>query len=97
MCLQLPLNVRDIDFAVPFYTKLFGVEPKKRKPGYANFVITEPPLKLVPFEAPAAGERLNHLGVEVFNDAEVSRAEQRTKTNGVQHWTENETVCCQAR
>ena len=97
MRLQLALNVKDLDSAVDFYSKLFGVEPRKLKPGYANFAIAEPPLKLVLFETPAAGERLNHLGVEVFDDAEVSRAEQRIKTSGLQHRTENDTICCHAR
>ena len=97
MRLQLALNVKDLDSAVDFYSKLFGVEPRKRKPGYANFAIAEPPLKLVLFEAPAAGERLNHLGVEVFDDADVSRAEQRIKTSGLQHLAEDDTICCHAR
>lgn len=97
MRLQLALNVKDLDSAVDFYSKLFGVGPRKRKPGYANFAIAEPPLKLVLFEAPAAAERLNHLGVEVDDDADVSRAEQRIKTSGLQHWTENDTICCHAR
>ena len=97
MRLQLALNVKDLDSAVDFYSKLFGVEPRKRKPGYANFAIAEPPFKLVLFEAPSAGERLNHLGVEVFDDADVSRAEQRIRTSGLPHLTENDTICCNAR
>ena len=47
---QLALNVSDIDAAVEFYTKLFGAEPAKRHPGYANFAISNPPLKLVLIE-----------------------------------------------
>ena len=62
---QLALNVNDIDEAVSFYTKLFGTEPAKRRPGYANFAIAEPPLKLVLLENPGQGGTLNHLGVEV--------------------------------
>ena len=62
---QLALNVNDIDEAVAFYTKLFGTEPAKRRPGYANFAISEPPLKLVLLENPGQGGSLNHLGVEV--------------------------------
>ena len=62
---QLALNVNDIDEAVSFYTALFGTEPAKRRPGYANFAITEPPLKLVLLENPGQGGTLNHLGVEV--------------------------------
>ncbi len=62
---QLALNVSDIDEAVAFYTTLFGAEPAKRKPGYANFAIAEPPLKLVLLENPGQGGSLNHLGVEV--------------------------------
>ena len=62
---QLALNVNDIDEAVTFYTKLFGAEPAKRRPGYANFAIAEPPLKLVLLENPGQGGSLNHLGIEV--------------------------------
>src|SRR6187200_2551621 len=62
---QLALKVDDIDQAVAFYSKLFAAEPAKRRPGYANFAIAEPPLKLVLFENPGADARLNHLGVEV--------------------------------
>src|SRR5690242_345987 len=62
---QLALNVNDIDEAVSFYTKLFGTGPAKRRPGYANFAISEPPLKLVLLENPGQGGTLNHLGVEV--------------------------------
>jgi len=61
---QLALNVNDIDEAVSFYTTLFGTEPAKRRPGYANFAVTEPPLKLVLLENPGQGGTLNHLGVE---------------------------------
>ena len=63
--LQLALNVTDIDQAVAFYSKLFGAEPAKVRPGYANFAIAEPPLKLVLLENPGRGGSLNHLGVEV--------------------------------
>src|SRR6516165_5579974 len=77
---QLALNVNDIDEAVSFYAKLFGTEPAKRRPGYANFAVTEPPLKLVLLENPGQGGTLNHLGVEVDSadqvDAEQARLAQ---------------------
>ncbi|MCC5626815.1 VOC family protein [Nostoc sphaeroides CHAB 2801] len=68
---QLALNVSDIDAAVDFYSKLFGTEPAKRRPGYANFAIAEPPLKLVLIENTEAAGTLNHLGVEVETTNEV--------------------------
>ena len=97
MRLQLALNVEDLDSAVDFYSKMFGVAPAKLKPGYANFAIDEPPLKLVLFEEPNAPERLNHLGVEVFDDADVGEARQRVSAGGIQHFDENDTTCCHAR
>ena len=97
MRLQLALNVRDLDAAVDFYSKLFGVEPRKREPGYANFAVAEPPLKLVLFEDPTASERLNHLGVEVFDDADVSNATNRIRAAGLEYSVENDTTCCHAR
>lgn len=97
MRVQLALNVRDIDEAVAYYGKLFGAEPHKRRPGYANFEIAEPPLKLVLFEDPDADERLNHLGVEVFDGALVDRAERRMDAAGILDEAERDTVCCHAR
>ncbi|MDJ0866254.1 MAG: ArsI/CadI family heavy metal resistance metalloenzyme [Myxococcota bacterium] len=97
MRLQLALNVRDLDAAVAFYSKMFGVGVHKRKPGYANFAIEEPPLKLVLFELPDAPERLNHLGVEVFEDEDVEAATERLKAAGMADLVEDETTCCYAK
>src|SRR6266568_4740037 len=69
---QLALNVSDIGEAVAFYTKLFGTGPAKVRPGYANFAIAEPPLKLVLLENPGQGGRLNHLGIEVIDTDAVA-------------------------
>ena len=96
MRLQLALNVRDLDEAVAFYEKLFDAKVNKRRPGYANFALDRPPLKLVLFEAPGAPERLNHLGVEVFEDGEVSAATERLKAAGLASLVEDETTCCYA-
>lgn len=97
MRLQLALNVKDLESAIAFYSKMFGVEVNKRKPGYANFAIDQPPLKLVLFELPDAPERLNHLGVEVFDDASVGAATERLKAAGMEHLVEDETTCCYAK
>ncbi|MEZ5143144.1 MAG: ArsI/CadI family heavy metal resistance metalloenzyme [Acidimicrobiales bacterium] len=93
--LQLALNVRDIDAAVDFYSKLFATEPAKRKPGYANWEIADPPLKLVLFEAPEGGT-LNHLGVETDSAAEVTEAEARLAGTGLATTGVDDTVCCYA-
>jgi len=97
MRLQLALNVNDLEKAVDFYSKMFGVAVNKRKPGYANFAIAEPPLKLVLFEVPGADERLNHLGVEVFEDEQVSVATDRLRAAGMDTLIEDETTCCYAK
>ena len=90
---QLALNVPDIDEAVVFYSKLFATEPNKRKPGYANFAIADPPLKLVLFEKAGAETRLNHLGVEVPTTDDVSAHQARLTGEGVQTVEENGTCC----
>ncbi len=95
MRLQLALNVPDLDAAVRFYEKMFDTPVHKRKPGYANFAIADPPLKLVLFEQADASERLNHLGVEVFEDGEVTAITDRLAKSGVDHETED-TTCCYA-
>lgn len=96
MRLQLALNVDDIDQAVEFYSKLFDAQPAKRKPGYANFAIDRPPLKLVLLEMPDASERLNHLGVEVFDQAGVDGAIERLTQSGIAGEIEVERTCCHA-
>ncbi len=94
MRLQLALNVNDLDAAIDFYSKAFGAEVNKRRPGYANFAIDSPPLKLVLFENPDANERLNHLGVEVFDDADVASAAKRLEAARIEHEVQEEEVCC---
>lgn len=94
MRLQLALNVRDIDEAVAYYAKLFDAEPHKRRPGYANFAIEMPPLKLVLFENPNATERLNHLGVEILELGEIQTQSRRLHNAGILDEPEFETTCC---
>ena len=96
MRLQLALNVRDLNEAVRYYTKLFGVEPHKQRPGYANFAMDRPPLKLVLFENSQADERLHHLGVEVFDAAEVEAALTRLQPEGLVEAVQRDETCCHA-
>lgn len=92
---QLALNVTDIDAAVDFYQKLFGTEPAKRRPGYANFAIADPPLKLVLIEDSAqVPGSLNHLGVEVESAEEVTAAQSRLAGAGLVTAIEDEVTCC---
>ncbi|MEE2036941.1 ArsI/CadI family heavy metal resistance metalloenzyme [Nocardiopsis sp. CT-R113] len=94
---QLALNVADLEGSVAFYSTLFGVEPAKRRPGYANFAITEPPLKLVLIEGePGQETRLDHLGVEVETTEQVDAAAGRLKEAGLATFAENDTSCCYA-
>jgi catechol 2,3-dioxygenase-like lactoylglutathione lyase family enzyme len=94
---QLALNVSDLDEAVAFYSRLLGVGPAKRKPGYANFAVADPPLKLVLFETgEGVGERLNHLGIEVDSTDEVVAATARLDRSGLGTDVEEQTTCCYA-
>ncbi|MCW2885909.1 MAG: hypothetical protein QOE54_2582 [Streptosporangiaceae bacterium] len=94
---QLALRVADLEASIAFYTKLFGTEPAKLRPGYANFAITEPPLKLVLLEG-ETGEatRMDHLGVEVETTAQVTAATQRLADQGLDTAVEDDTSCCYA-
>jgi hypothetical protein len=94
--IQLALNVDDIDEAVAFYSKLFDSEPAKRRPGYTNFAIAEPPLKLVLLQNPGQCGSINHLGVEVASTDEVVAATQRFMTEGLETRIEDGTTCCYA-
>ncbi|MET9930501.1 MULTISPECIES: ArsI/CadI family heavy metal resistance metalloenzyme [unclassified Streptomyces] len=94
---QLALRVADLEGSIAFYTKLFGVEPAKRRPGYANFAVTEPPLKLVLIEGETGEDtRLDHLGVEVESTERVTAAATRLKDADLTTAEENDTSCCYA-
>ncbi|MEO7556637.1 MAG: ArsI/CadI family heavy metal resistance metalloenzyme [Acidimicrobiales bacterium] len=91
---QLALNVSDLDAAVAFYSKLFATEPTKRRPGYANFAIAEPPLKLVLIEGVGDPGTVNHLGVEVGSTDEVAAANERLTSEGLALAVEDNVSCC---
>jgi len=91
---QLALNVSDLDTAIDFYSKLFATEPAKVRPGYANFAIAEPPLKLVLIEGTGTAGTLNHLGVEVASTDEVTAATARLSGEGLACATEEQVSCC---
>jgi lactoylglutathione lyase len=92
--LQLALNVDNLDEAITFYSKLFNTEPAKVKPGYANFAVTEPPLKLVLVENPSHGGTLNHLGIEVTSSETVHDEIARLADEGLFTEEELNTTCC---
>ncbi len=91
--LQLAINVSDLDAAIEFYSRLFGTGPAKVKPGYANFAVADPPLKLVLFEG-SEGGTINHLGVETDSADEVVAAEARLAAAGLVTTGIDDTICC---
>ena len=94
---QLALRVADLDASIEFYSRLFGAGPAKRRPGYANFAIAEPPLKLVLFEGdPGQATVMDHLGVEVETTELVAEATRRLSAEGLATTTEQDTACCYA-
>ena len=94
---QLALNVDDLDASIAFYSTLFGSEPAKVRPGYANFAVAEPPLKLVLIENPGHGGSINHLGVEVPDTDAVDAEQARLAAAGFAATEERDTTCCYAR
>ncbi|MBO0773507.1 MAG: VOC family protein [Actinobacteria bacterium] len=94
---QLALNVSNLDEAIAFYSRLFGAKPAKTRPGYANFAIAEPPLKLILMESPGYGGTLNHLGVEVADTGAVEAEQARLAEAGLASVEQRGTTCCYAR
>jgi catechol 2,3-dioxygenase-like lactoylglutathione lyase family enzyme len=95
--LQLALNVNNLDESVAFYSRLFSTQPAKVRPGYANFAVAEPPLKLVLLENPGQGGTLNHLGVEVDDVDTVDREQARLADADIATTEERSSTCCYAR
>ena len=93
---QLALNVEDLDAAIAFYSKLFSTTPAKVRPGYANFAVAEPPLKLILIAGNGEPGSLNHLGVEVESTDDVAATQQRLSGEGLATATEDEVTCCYA-
>ena len=94
MRLQLALNVADLTAAIDFYSKMFDVAPAKVRHGYANFVVDDPPLKLVLFEGAGADGSINHFGVEVETAEQVVDAERRLSNAGLATTGVDDTICC---
>ena len=94
--IQLALDVDDLEASIAFYTTLLGAGPAKRRPGYANFAVTEPPLKLVLLENPGRGGGLNHLGVEVESSEQVHAETARLADAGLLTDEQIGTTCCYA-
>ena len=95
--IQLALNVDDLEQSIEFYTRLFGTEPAKVRPGYANFAIAEPALKLVLIENPGHGGSLNHLGVEVLDTDTVDAEQTRLAAAGLASVDQRDSTCCYAK
>lgn len=95
--IQLALNVDDLDTSIAFYSTLFGTTPAKVRPGYANFAVAEPPLKLVLLENPGQGGSINHLGVEVGDVDTVDSEQARLAEHGLATLDERGTTCCYAK
>jgi catechol 2,3-dioxygenase-like lactoylglutathione lyase family enzyme len=95
--IQLAINVEDLDESIGFYSKLFRAEPAKVRPGYANFAIADPPLKLILIENRGQGGSLNHLGVEVADTDAVDAEQRRLADAGLASIDERDTTCCYAR
>jgi catechol 2,3-dioxygenase-like lactoylglutathione lyase family enzyme len=93
---QLALNVDDLEASVAFYSRLFAADPAKVRPGYANFAVADPPLKLVLIENPGHGGSLNHLGVEVADTDAVDAEQSRLAQVGLATVDERDTTCCYA-
>jgi catechol 2,3-dioxygenase-like lactoylglutathione lyase family enzyme len=93
---QLALNVDNLDESIAFYSRLFNAEPAKIRPGYANFAVAEPPLKLVLIENPGRGGSINHLGVEVADTDTVDAEQTRLAATGLASVDERGTTCCYA-
>lgn len=95
--IQLALNVENLEESIDFYAKLFATEPAKIRPGYANFAVVEPPLKLVLVENPGQGGSINHLGVEVADTDTVDIEQTRLSEAGFASIDERGTTCCYAK
>ena len=95
--IQLALNVDDVEAATAFYTKLFGVEPAKVRPGYANYAVADPPVKLVLLENPGQGGTLNHLGIELESVDAVDAEQTRLAQTGLASVDERGGTCCYAK
>jgi len=93
---QLALNVDDLDESIAFYSRLFATEPAKVRPGYANFAIASPPLKLVLIENEGQGGSVNHLGIEVENTAGVNAEQARLAQAGLASVDDRGSTCCYA-
>lgn len=93
---QVALNVGDLDGAIAFYSNLFGVQPHKVRSDYANFIVNDPPLKLVLIASGGQPGTLNHIGVEVESTGQVVAAAESAQSKGLSTTLQEATSCCYA-
>ena len=91
---QLALNVSNIDEAIAYYSKMFGVGPAKVREGYANFAIADPPLKLVLIEGHGEAGTLNHVGVELEDTQAVADKITHAQNVGLPIEVQESATCC---
>lgn len=91
---QLSLNVDDVEASIEFYTKLFGVGPAKHRAGYANFVVADPPMKLVIIENEGVPGTINHVGIEFASGDEVAERTKSAAAAGLPIQIDDPHTCC---
>jgi catechol 2,3-dioxygenase-like lactoylglutathione lyase family enzyme len=94
---HLAINVRKVEESIPFYEKMFGIEPSKVRTGYAKFDVQNPPLNFTLNQVPF-GERgaLSHLGIQVASSEDVVAIRDRWREAGLVPREEMQTTCCYA-
>lgn len=90
--------VSDIDKTVAFYTKFFGDEPVKVKPGYAKYELESPAL-VISFVMSKDMVRpdFGHLGFQVESKEELDAKLNQIKKHRLEYLEENEVSCCYAK
>ena len=93
---HLHLAVEDLEKNIRFYSALFGAEPSMHKRDYAKWMLEDPRVNFA-ISTRAAQPGLDHLGIQVENDAELEEMHGRLAAADAASVEHEDAACCYAR
>lgn len=94
--MHLHVSVDDLNKSISFYSSLFGAQPTIQKIDYAKWMLDDP---LVNFAISKRGATpgLDHIGIQVEHESELSEIKQRLESAELSMISQEGTTCCYSK
>ena len=91
------VGVESLESSIAFYSHLFGQQPSVTKADYAKWMLDDPRVNFAISQKCGATKGVEHLGLQVEDQAELSAVYDRLAAAGRPVLEEGATTCCYAR